>query len=202
MATGYGLLDATTARPAVVATGVITTTTDLAFEARVRLVYDGIHDVLLKHTPELVVLEDLYTEYKFPRTALLMAHVRGVVCLAAEQCGVPVLALAPAEVKRAVAFNGAAPKAQVQHAIGRLLGLAEPPSPSHVADALALAWTGLSRARSSEARQGSERGLRAGGRSPEDRAERGPRAGGRSPEDRAERGPRAGGRSPGAREFK
>jgi crossover junction endodeoxyribonuclease RuvC len=122
----------------------------------------------------VLVVEDLYAEYSFPRTALLMAHVRGVVCLAAAQCGVPVMALAPAEVKRAVAFNGAAPKAQVQHAIGRLLSLAEPPRPSHVADALALAWTGLSRA-----------GRADGGG-----------------DDRAERGPGAGGRGPGARDFK
>jgi crossover junction endodeoxyribonuclease RuvC len=129
----------------VLASGVVTTTTDLAFEARVRVVYDAVHDLLVKHTPDVLVLEDLYAEYDFPRTALLMAHVRGVVCLAAEQCGVSVLALAPTEVKRAVAFNGAAPKAQVQHAIGRLLALPEVPRPSHVADALALAWTGLSR---------------------------------------------------------
>jgi crossover junction endodeoxyribonuclease RuvC len=174
VATGYGLLDRTAARPAVVVTGVITTTTDLAFEARVRLVYDSVHDLLVKHTPDVLVVEDLYAEYSFPRTALLMAHVRGVVCLAAAQCGVPVMALAPAEVKRAVAFNGAAPKAQVQHAIGRLLSLAEPPRPSHVADALALAWTGLSRA-----------GRADGGG-----------------DDRAERGPGAGGRGPGARDFK
>ena len=122
------------------------TSNDIAFEARLEIIYDGVHDVLLKHTPDLVVLEDLYAEYKFPRTALLMAHARGVVCLAAGQCGVPVMALAPAEVKRAVAFNGAASKEQIQHAIGRLLGLPEIPRPSHVADALALAWTGLSRA--------------------------------------------------------
>ena len=146
VATGYALLEGSPTSAGVLAAGVITTTTDLALEARVRLIYDGIHDLLLKHTPDMLVLEDLYAEYKFPRTALVMAHARGVVCLAAGQCGVPVLALAPAEVKRAVAFNGAAPKAQVQHAIGRLLNLPEPPRPSHVADALALAWTGLSRA--------------------------------------------------------
>jgi Holliday junction resolvasome RuvABC endonuclease subunit len=50
-------------------------------------------------------------------------------------------------VKRAVAFHGAASKRQVQHAMGRILNLEAPPHPSHVADALALAWTGLSRAR-------------------------------------------------------
>jgi crossover junction endodeoxyribonuclease RuvC len=145
VATGYGLLERAATAPAVLAAGVIATTADLALEARIRIIYDGVHDVLLKHTPDLLVLEDLYMEYKFPRTALLMAHARGAVCLAAAQCGVPVMALAPAEVKRAVAFNGAASKAQVQHAMARLLNLAEPPRPDHVADALALAWTGLSR---------------------------------------------------------
>ena len=147
MATGYGLLERTgRADPAVMVTGVITTTTDMGFEARLRLIYDGVHDLLVKHSPDVIVLEDLYAEYKFPRTALLMAHARGVVCLAAGQCGVPVVALAPAEVKRVVAFNGAASKQQVQQAVGRLLRLPEPPSPSHVADALAIAWTGLLRA--------------------------------------------------------
>jgi crossover junction endodeoxyribonuclease RuvC len=140
------LLERAGAAYAVLAAGVVDTATDLAFEARLRVIYDGVHDVLLKHSPDLVVLEDLYAEYQFPRTALLMAHARGVVCLAAGQCGVPVMALAPAEVKRAVAFNGAASKDQIQRSIGRLLGLAAPPRPSHVADALALAWTGLSRA--------------------------------------------------------
>ena len=51
----------------------------------------------VEHAPALVVLEDLYSEYRFPRTALLMAHARGVVVLAARQRGVPVTALAPAE---------------------------------------------------------------------------------------------------------
>jgi len=56
-----------------------------------------------------------------------------------------VLNLAPAEVKRFVAVNGAASKAQVQRSVARLLHLASPPRPSHVADALALALTGFSR---------------------------------------------------------
>ena len=145
VATGYGLLEQAAGGPAVLVTGVIATTTDLTFESRLRIIHEGVHDLLVKHTPDLIVLEDLYSEYRFPRTALLMAHARGVVYLAAGQCGVPVVSLAPAEVKRVIAFNGAASKAQVQHAVGRLLRLAEPPHPSHVADALALAWTGLSR---------------------------------------------------------
>jgi len=105
-------------------------------------IYDGVDRLLAAHTPSALVLEDLYAEYRFPRTALLMAHARGVICLAAEQHKVPVLALAPAEVKRAVAAHGAASKTQVQEGVRRLLRLAAAPRPSHVADALALALTG------------------------------------------------------------
>jgi crossover junction endodeoxyribonuclease RuvC len=101
--------------------------------------------LLAEHAPAAVALEDLYAAYRFPRAALALAHARGVVCLAARQRGVVVLSLAPAEVKRFVAVNGAASKAQVQRSVERLLRLAGPPRPAHVADALALALTGLSR---------------------------------------------------------
>jgi len=111
----------------------------------VQLIYDGVDRVLKTWAPQLLVLEDLYTEYRFPRTALLMAHARGVICLAARQHAVAVMTLAPAVVKRAIAANGAASKAQIQTGVQRLLGLATTPRPSHVADALALALTGLSR---------------------------------------------------------
>jgi crossover junction endodeoxyribonuclease RuvC len=143
--TGWGLVEPVPGGVTVTATGVIATSADAPLAARVRDIYDGVIDVLAKHEPALLVLEDLYTEYKFPRTALLMAHARGVICLAAQQRDVAVLALAPAEIKRAIAAHGAASKAQIQVGVQRLLRLAAPPRPSHVADALALALTGFSR---------------------------------------------------------
>ena len=148
VATGFGVLEAGGGGVAVRDAGVISTTAGQPLEARLNALHRAIHRIIEAQGPELLVVEDLYTEYKFPRTALLMAHARGVVCLAAGQCGVPVVALAPAEVKRVVAFNGAASKQQMQHAVGRLLRLPAPPHPSHVADALAIAWTGLLRSES------------------------------------------------------
>ena len=129
-------------------TGVITTEAAEPLEARIALIHAAIDRLLAEHAPGALVLEDLYTEYKFPRTALQMAHARGVICLAARQRGVAVGTLAPAEVKRAIAAHGAASKAQMQEAVRRLLRLAVAPRPSHVADALALALalTGFSRA--------------------------------------------------------
>jgi crossover junction endodeoxyribonuclease RuvC len=146
VATGYGLVGGGPGGLTVVSAGVIAPRVDLPFETRVCEIYEGIEKVIDAHAPELVVLEDLYAEYRFPRTALLMAHARGVICLAARQRDLTVLALAPGEVKRAVAGHGSASKAQVQHAMQRLLRLDDVPRPSHVADALALAFTGYARA--------------------------------------------------------
>ncbi|HEY7649314.1 MAG TPA: crossover junction endodeoxyribonuclease RuvC [Methylomirabilota bacterium] len=145
VATGYAVLESTAGRLGVLAVGEVEAPSRLVLEARLRLIYDGIATLLDKHDPAALVLEDLYAEYRFPRTALLMAHARGVVCLAAWQRGVPVMALAPAEVKRSVTGNGAAGKEQVQRSVQRLLALAEPPRSTHVGDALALAFTGLGR---------------------------------------------------------
>ena len=145
VATGWALLESRAAAPAVVDCGVIETSAELPLEARVHAIYDGVSGLFEKHDASAVVVEDLYTSYAFPRTALLMAHARGVICLAAHQKEVPVMTLAPAEVKRAIAAHGAASKEQIQHSMQRLLSLSELPRPSHVADALALAFTGLSR---------------------------------------------------------
>jgi len=143
--TGYALIEPRADGVVVTDTGVISTGSQSRIEERVRVIYEGVAELLERHAPACMVLEDLYAEYKFPRTALLMAHARGVVCLAARQHGVDVLALAPAEVKRAVTANGAASKEQVQLCVRRILRLDRLPAPSHVADALALAITGYLR---------------------------------------------------------
>lgn len=143
--TGYGVLEAGPSGLALLDAGVITTSKIAPLEERLLVLHEAVSGLLERFTPALLVVEDLYAEYRFPRTAILMAHARGVIYLAARQGQVTVVPLAPAEVKRAVAAHGSASKAQVQRGIQRLLGLAHLPRPAHVADALALATTGLSR---------------------------------------------------------
>jgi crossover junction endodeoxyribonuclease RuvC len=145
VATGFGVLEADGGHVTVRDAGVISTTTGQPLEARLNALHRAVHRIIELQSPGLLVVEDLYTEYKFPRTAILMGHARGVIYLAARQLGVAVVALAPSEVKRAMTGNGAAGKAQVQRAVQTVLGLKELPRPSHVADALGLAATGMSR---------------------------------------------------------
>jgi len=143
--TGYGVLEAGGHGVVLLDFGVVTTPGTAAIEDRLHLLHAAVHGLLLRFAPAALVLEDLYSEYKFPRTAIQMAHARGVICLAARQLRVTLLPLTPTEVKRGVTANGAASKAQVQRGVQRLLGLPRLPRPSHVADALGLAVIGLSR---------------------------------------------------------
>jgi crossover junction endodeoxyribonuclease RuvC len=145
VATGFGVLEIGPGGVTVRDAGVISTTTGQPLEARLNALHRAVHRIIELQSPGLLVVEDLYTEYKFPRTAVLMGHARGVIYLAARQLGVSVLALAPSEVKRAITGNGAAGKGQMQRAVQTVLGLKEPPRPSHVADALGLAATGMAR---------------------------------------------------------
>ncbi len=92
-----------------------------------------------------MVLEGLFSEYKFPRTAIVMGHVRGVICLAANQVGARVLEVSPAEVKSALTGSGRATKEQIQRAVTRMLRLESAPKNEHIADALALALVGAAR---------------------------------------------------------
>ena len=96
-------------------------------------------EVLEQFRPEVVVVEQLYAHYDHPRTAILMAHARGVIFLAAAQRGLPVVSYNATRIKKTITGNGRASKEQVQRTIQRELGLAELPEPPDVADALAAA---------------------------------------------------------------
>jgi crossover junction endodeoxyribonuclease RuvC len=145
--TGYAALEGGCRVPSVLEIGVIRTSARDPLEVRLEALFDGARDVLERLAPDLLVIEDVFSTAAVPRTAILMGHARAVVCLAGRRQRVALVSIAPAEVKRAVTASGAAPKGQVARAMQALLALPALPRPSHVADALALAYTGLSRAR-------------------------------------------------------
>jgi crossover junction endodeoxyribonuclease RuvC len=95
--------------------------------------------------PDLVALEELYSNYQHPRTAILMGHARGVICAEAARAGVPVTSYPASEVKRAVAGHGRATKEQVGQMVRARLGPLAPFPDEHGCDALALAVCHLSR---------------------------------------------------------
>jgi crossover junction endodeoxyribonuclease RuvC len=137
--TGYGVIREARGALELVEAGSVRTDASAPLELRLRQLHEEISAVLSALEPEVVVVEDLYTQYAHPRTAVLMGHARGVVCLAAGQCLAQVVAYPPALVKRSLTGNGNASKEQVGRMVTQLLRLAEPPKPADVTDALALA---------------------------------------------------------------
>ncbi len=144
--TGYGALRLGAGRPQIFEVGVLETRHGFDLGARLHQLHQDVEGLLREIRPDLVVLEDLFTHARFPRTAIILGHVRGVICLAAAAASVQVLALAPSVVKRAVTGSGRASKPQVQAALRGLLGLRSLTN-SHAADALALAYAGVARIR-------------------------------------------------------
>ena len=138
--TGYGVLDVTRSGLCLREAGVVRGgSARHPIERRLRTIYEGIGEVLAAFEPSVLALEQLYSHYAHPQTAILMGHARGVVCLAAAGAQVPVQHYAATQVKKVLTGSGRAPKAQVQLAICREFQLAHAPEPPDVADALALA---------------------------------------------------------------
>jgi len=137
--TGYGLVACDGASVRLIEAGVVQPDPALPLERRLAQLHAAMSEIVTGLRPDCMVIEELWTSYKNPPTAVLMGHARGVIALAAGNAGIGVHHLAHALVKRALAGSGAARKAQVKAMVVHLLGLAQAPEPDDVSDALALA---------------------------------------------------------------
>lgn len=138
--TGYGLIEVRGGTVALKEGGTITSgPSSTPIEQRLASLYSGVQEVLAEHRPEAMALEQVYSHYRYPATAMIMGHARGVIALAAALAKVPVFSYTSTQVKLAISGNGSATKVQIQRSIQARLGLDRPPEPNDVADALALA---------------------------------------------------------------
>jgi crossover junction endodeoxyribonuclease RuvC len=108
-------------------------------ERRLLSIHRDMVDVLEEFRPDAMAIEDLHSRYRNLKTAIIMGHARGVVCLAAAEFGIPVFHYQPTRAKNLVTGSGRAGKEQVQRAIAMHLGLGDDLPNEHVADAFAIA---------------------------------------------------------------
>lgn len=141
--TGYAVVDqeGKSGSPRLVEGGAVRSDAKRELPHRLEQLHRELTEIIREFKPDALALEALYSEYRFPRTALLMAHARGAICLAAAQQGIPVWSYPPARVKSAVVGHGAASKEQVQAMVTRIFALPRVPTPNDVADAMAIALT-------------------------------------------------------------
>lgn len=137
--TGYGVIETGDRGIKLVEAGVVRGKTRGSLEGRLQEIHEGVADVIASLQPGVLAIEQLYSHYERPRTAILMGHARGVIILAASLAGIPTRHYAATQVKRMLTGAGRAPKSQMQNAICREFGLLKPPEPPDVADALAIA---------------------------------------------------------------
>jgi crossover junction endodeoxyribonuclease RuvC len=137
-ACGYGIVQEDHGRLAAVDFGWWHTSSGERLELRLRTVFEGVRDLIDLHAPDAVALEESFVGVD-ARTALSVGQARGAVMVAAADAGVECAEYAPARVKQTVCGYGRAEKAQVQRMVMAILGLKQPPTPHHAADALAVA---------------------------------------------------------------
>ncbi|MBV8579489.1 MAG: crossover junction endodeoxyribonuclease RuvC [Candidatus Eremiobacteraeota bacterium] len=137
--TGYGVVEVTDGTLRLIEGGVLQPDPKAELARRLVQLHEAMVAVLRATQPHCMVVEELWTAYEHPQTAVLMGHARGVLTLAAGANGVAVHDLAHASVKRALTGSGSATKTQVKGMVVQLLGLPAPPHPDDVSDALALA---------------------------------------------------------------
>lgn len=143
--TGFGIVEALSQGGKACDWGAIRTDAHHPVAHRLQTIYNELKKLLEKWTPNLLVIEEVFVLKQYPKAAIQLGEVRGVIYLLAQQSGIPVVEVKPTEVKSALTGSGRAHKDQVKKAIQRILKMDRPLSSAHAGDALALALTGLSR---------------------------------------------------------
>jgi crossover junction endodeoxyribonuclease RuvC len=136
--TGYGVIESDGGDHRLITAGVIRTRPKQEFAKRLLEIAGGLRRLIREHSPESAAVEEVFFSNNV-KTALKLAHVRGVALLAAAEAGMEVAEYSPLEIKTSVVGYGRAEKFQVQLMVRSLLRLPEAIESEDACDALAVA---------------------------------------------------------------
>jgi crossover junction endodeoxyribonuclease RuvC len=134
--TGWGVIESDGRKHAVIAHGVITLPVRDPLERRLMAIGAAMRGLLVQHAPESAAVEEVFFSQNV-KTALKLAHVRGVVLAAIAEAGVAFGEYSPLSVKASVVGYGRAEKSQVQLMVRTLTGITV--ESEDAADAIAVA---------------------------------------------------------------
>lgn len=135
--TGYGIIRKEGNRLVHIDNGAIFTDTAADFPGRLKRIFDGLCEVIERHRPDAVAVEDIFFANNV-QSALKLGQARGAAIVAGVNAGLEVSEYSALQVKQAVVGHGKAAKEQVQHMVKVLLGLPEI-AQADASDALAVA---------------------------------------------------------------
>jgi crossover junction endodeoxyribonuclease RuvC len=135
---GYGIVHESDGRLRAIDHGWWKTAAGERPELRLKTIFDAVAELIEAHRPDAVALEESFVGAD-ARIALSVGQARGAVMVAAANAGVECAEYSPARVKQTVCGYGRAEKQQVQKMVKAILSLQAAPTPTHAADALAVA---------------------------------------------------------------
>ena len=136
--TGYGIIDSDGRDHRCVTAGVIRTQAHTPLASRLAEIALALREVIREHRPDAAAVEQVFLAAN-TKTALKLAHVRGVALLAVAEAGLELGEYSPLEIKSSVVGYGRAEKKQVQMMVGSLLRLDQPLESEDASDAMAVA---------------------------------------------------------------
>jgi crossover junction endodeoxyribonuclease RuvC len=144
-ATGVGVVSGRGVAVAGYSFGCITTSQSISLAERLDCIFSKLQHLFADETPDLVVLEDVFSLKEYPKSGISLGQVSGVVMLAAVRAGLNCVQIPVREAKQVLTGNGNASKLQLEKAVRGHLEHPGPIRPFHAADALGLALIGLFR---------------------------------------------------------
>jgi len=139
LTTGWGLIDGAGTQPTVIDSGILNFPRGLAFPARLARLQREFQRIVSDLRPDAAAVESPFQGVN-ARSALQLAHARGVILAVLAGQLDEVVEYTPATVKKALTGNGRADKQQVAAMVQRVLGLPEQKQSADLTDALSVAW--------------------------------------------------------------
>ncbi len=139
-ATGFGLIDLDgCGRLTPVDVGTIEPRAKDVLEIKLFKIHKFLGEILARHSPDVLVLEKLFTHSAHPVTAAIMGHTRGVICLLCVERKVELVQYSVKRIRKAVVGNGNANKEQTRRVVANILKVDPAKLTYDASDALALA---------------------------------------------------------------
>ena len=144
-ATGFGVVHGKGTTVDGWSYGSINTRKDTPLPERLDTIFSRLTDLLRSERPDIMVVEDVFSLDRYPKSGITLGKVAGVALVAGCQAGIPVIEVPVREAKRILTGNGNASKMQLEKAVRRYLHMDTPIKPDHASDAVGLALIGLFR---------------------------------------------------------
>ena len=137
---GVAILEKTTGKEVLLFSECLKTNPKESHEKRLKVIGEGINDLIKKYQPEAMAIETLFFETN-AKTAMKVSEARGVILYEAGINNLQVAEYTPLQIKVAVTGYGKSDKNQVVFMVNKLINVNKPIKYDDEYDAIAVGLT-------------------------------------------------------------